>query len=83
MSTKEAAHAALVNKDAYSGGKCANMNRKLVVPGSCENSLLYVKLQPAGQAPNLCGDPMPYGGSAIPAAQLQALCDWIKAGAMP
>jgi hypothetical protein len=79
LSTKDLAFAGLVNKDAFATGACAG--RKLVVPGSCETSLLYQKLLPAGQAQNLCGAPMPLGGTPIGAAQLAAVCDWIKAGA--
>jgi len=82
LSTADAAYAALVRQPAYATGECKGST--LVVPSDCENSLLYQKLLPEGMQRNACGAPMPYptGQPPTPAATIQAVCDWITAGAM-
>jgi hypothetical protein len=76
FSSPAAAYASLA-KDASTTAMCGGRG-KLVVPGSCKTSLLYLKLQPA---PVVCGQPMPLGGTPVAPASVQALCDWIDAGA--
>jgi hypothetical protein len=82
LSTKEGAYTALIDKAGAASGNCAA--RKLVIPGNCQDSVLYTKLQPkeAVAMGKVCGGQMPKGGMPIPAAQLQAVCDWINAGAL-
>jgi hypothetical protein len=77
LSTPAIAYAALVNKDASASSACAGKG-KLIVPGNCESSILYSKLS----ATPVCGSPMPLGGEPIGAAARDALCSWIKAGAL-
>jgi len=48
-----------------------------VVPGHPESSLLYLKL--TDHPP--CGERMPLGGGALPAAEIEAVRSWIAAGA--
>ncbi|APR78562.1 Hypothetical protein A7982_03909 [Minicystis rosea] len=71
---KAAAYASLVGKPSMSK-TCAG--RTLVVPGHPEESLFYEKLSGAPT----CGGPMPLGGSALTADQLEAVRSWIEAGA--
>jgi hypothetical protein len=52
-------------------GTCAGWVR--VVPGSPDESLLYVKV--AGEPP--CGQPMPIGGDPLDEEQLGCIADWI------
>jgi mono/diheme cytochrome c family protein len=80
LSSSDTAYTELVGGSAMSGGACSG--RILVTPNDCQGSVLYKKLQPAGMATDLCGDAMPLGGTAIPTDQLQAVCDWITAGAI-
>jgi hypothetical protein len=84
FSTKDAAFASLVGKDAFAGAdaKCGGRG-KLVAPGNCQMSLLYQKLSLKKGAAELCGDPMPLNGATVSAASQKAVCDWIMAGAMP
>ena len=74
--TRAAAYAALVGPRSTSA-MCGGDGYALVVPGSPETSLLYLKV--AGSPP--CGDPMPQGGSALPEAQVEMIRSWIAAGA--
>lgn len=74
--TKEAAWTALVGPDSVSA-KCGSLGYKIVVPGSPEKSLLYLKVNPSP----LCGDRMPQGGSPLTDAQLEMVRSWIAAGA--
>lgn len=79
FSTATAAFSSLVSKSPYAGGapgQCGAATQKLVEPGNCEQSLLYLKLRPNPP----CGDRMPIG-VPLPDADVQLLCDWIKAGA--
>jgi uncharacterized membrane protein len=69
----------LVGKAAFAGGApgmCGAVTQKLVTPGNCQESLLYLKLR----ANPPCGDQMPLG-PPLPDASIQLLCDWIDAGA--
>jgi hypothetical protein len=69
----------LVDKAPFAGGepgKCGAVPQKLVTPGNCQESLLYLKLR----ANPPCGDQMPLG-PPLPEASVQLLCDWIDAGA--
>ncbi|HEX2679362.1 MAG TPA: hypothetical protein VHM19_22075 [Polyangiales bacterium] len=81
FSTADLAYSSLVDKAPFMGakGKCSSHTGKLVIPGDCQNSLLYQKLNPA--ATGLCGDPMPLGGQPVSAAALDAVCMWITMGA--
>jgi hypothetical protein len=74
LSSQSVAYNALVNKDG--AGACAGKG-KLVVPGSCKTSLLWIKLQPNP----VCGAQMPLGMAPVSQAALDAVCAWIDAGA--
>ena len=50
----------------------------LVVPGHPEQSLFYTKLT----ATPPCGARMPFGGGALPDAQIEMVRSWIAAGAL-
>jgi hypothetical protein len=76
LSSQAAAYTNLVGKDASTAGLCGGKG-KYVVPGDCENSILYQKLQPSPK----CGTQMPMGGNPLSAAAIKSVCDWIKAGA--
>ena len=52
--------------------------RVRVVPNDPDASFLIHKLE---GGPNLVGERMPFGGSALPAADIQMVRDWIAAGA--
>jgi hypothetical protein len=51
-----------------------------VVPGDASQSYLYWKV--SGD-PRILGDPMPLNGSALSAADLARIADWIDQGAQP
>jgi hypothetical protein len=68
------AYTALVSKASMSSTCGGGM--QLVVPGSPDMSLLYMKL--SGPP---CGDRMPQGGDPITADQLAMVKSWIAAGA--
>ena len=70
----EAAYAALVGQTSTSKD-CSG--KDLVVPGKPEASLLYTKLT----ATPPCGARMPFGGGALPDAQIEMVRSWIAAGA--
>jgi len=73
----------LVGMDAFAGGACDGF--QLVVPGSCFDSLLYLKVAPDTALPDgvtRCGDPMPPIGASVDADLAVAMCEWIDAGAM-
>ena len=72
------AFSTLVDKPAFAGppGVCGSATQKLVTPGNCQESLLYLKLRPSPP----CGDQMPLG-PPLPDADVQLVCDWIDAGA--
>lgn len=72
------AFSTLVDKAPFVGGegKCGAATQKLVTPGKCQESLVYLKLT----ATPPCGDRMP-PGQTVPDASLKLLCDWIDAGA--
>lgn len=74
LSTKAIAFGSVVGKAAP--GACASAGQ-LVTPGNCETSVLYKKLTPTPG----CGAQMPLGGPYLSASNLDALCQWIKAGA--
>jgi hypothetical protein len=78
FTTKDMAFATLVDKapSTDSAGKCGSSTLKLVTPGKCQESLLYLKLAPNPP----CGDRMPLG-PALSDAAIQTVCDWIDAGA--
>jgi hypothetical protein len=83
FATPDKAYASLVDKDAstMAPGQCGGKG-KLVTPGNCETSLVYNKIT---QMTPMCGRRMPLSSDTmpqlIPQAGLDALCDWIKAGA--
>jgi hypothetical protein len=70
--------ATLVDKSPHSGdgAMCSTQPTKLLVAGNCKDSLVYQKLT----ATPPCGDRMPVG-QPLPDSTIQALCDWIDAGA--
>jgi hypothetical protein len=70
----EAAYAALVGATS-SSRDCSG--KSLVVPGKPEESLFYTKLTAAPP----CGARMPFGGGALPDAQIEMVRSWIAAGA--
>lgn len=74
LSTQSIAYSSLVGKD--SAGGCAGKG-KLVEAGNCKASLLYLKLQPSP----VCGVQMPLGGPYVSQSALDAVCQWIDAGA--
>jgi hypothetical protein len=69
-------YASLVDAPSRRDG-CATA-RLLVSPGSLEESYLMNKLTGVGMCPGTVR--MPYG-SALPAAEIQTIADWICAGA--
>jgi len=79
LSSKEAAYAALVNQPVadIAADPCAGMGTR-VVPGNCQDSLLYQKL---AEATPSCGVQMPQGGPYASQDTLDALCEWINSGA--
>lgn len=79
FSSPTTAFSTLIEQSAFAGGdpgKCGSAPQKLVTPGDCEQSLIYMKLR----ANPPCGDQMPLG-QPLPDADIQLLCDWIDAGA--
>jgi len=82
FSTKDNAYATLVSKPAVNGNGGMCTGRTLVKPMDCANSLLWQKLKYPMGAPELCGAPMPFGAPMLSADIVQAVCDWINAGAM-
>jgi hypothetical protein len=76
LSSMTAAYTNLVNKDASTAGACGGKG-KLVIPKDCNNSLLYQKLQPSP----MCGTQMPQGGTPLSQTAVDAVCNWIMAGA--
>lgn len=83
LSSPDKAYESLVDKDAstMAPGQCGGKG-KLVTPGNCETSIVYSKIT---QMTPICGRRMPLSSDAapqiIPQAGVDALCDWIKAGA--
>ena len=78
FTSEQTAFATLVSQPASTTGMCPGRGQ-LVMPGSCQNSLLFQKLQPAPG----CGATMPLGGDPVMAATMTALCAWIDGGAKP
>lgn len=77
LSSMATAYNSLVTKgDPSPAGLCTGKG-KLVVPGDCDNSLLYQKLRPSPQ----CGVQMPQGGTPVSQAAVDLVCSWIKGGA--
>lgn len=78
MSSMDAAYRTLIDKMPAEGGeaKCGDFQGKIIEPGDCQGSLIYLKLS----ADPPCGARMPLG-TALSDSALQALCDWIDAGA--
>jgi hypothetical protein len=78
LSTKAAAHAALVGIDA-GGARCGASGTKRVVAGDAQKSLLFLKVSPAPP----CGGRMPAGQGAQPLSQgeIDTIASWINAGA--
>jgi len=62
---------------AVASVECPTFER--VLPGSPASSYLVAKLQGAG--PCFTGFPMPLGGPPLPAAELNAIIQWIAEGA--
>jgi len=83
LSSPDRAYESLVDKDAsmMAPGQCAGKG-KLVTPGNCETSIVYSKIT---QMTPVCGRRMPLSSDSmpqlIPQEGIDALCDWIKAGA--
>jgi hypothetical protein len=82
FASKDTAYATLVGKMTVMGSGALCGGKTLVKAGDCENSVLYQKLKYTKGAPQLCGEPMPLAGTMVAANVSQAVCDWIKAGAM-
>jgi hypothetical protein len=81
LSTQSIAFTSLVGKDAATSGSgiaCAGKGKR-VVANDCANSILYSKI--STMTP-ICGTSMPPGGMLAPQPQLDAVCNWIKAGAL-
>ena len=78
FTSKEATLKSLLNASPHSGdgAACSSQTTKLLTPGNCKDSLVYNKLRPNPP----CGSQMPIG-PALPDSSVQALCDWIDAGA--
>lgn len=85
LSDQDTAYEALLGGEGEgapaAGLECAGMGT-LVVPGDPDGSLLVEKLEAArdGSA-DVCGDPMPGLGEALPEGRIDAIRDWIAAGA--
>lgn len=83
LSSPDRAYESLVDKDAsmMAPGQCGGKG-KLVTPGNCETSIVYSKI--TSMTP-ICGRRMPLSSDAapqlIPQEGIDALCEWIKAGA--
>lgn len=78
MSTKEKAHANLVNVIAQ-GSECTTpWNYVRVSPGNPDKSVLWQKLSPDLQS---CGKKMPADRAPLSTAELVVISDWIRAGA--
>ena len=84
LSSPDRAYESLVDKDASMmspPGECGGKG-KLVTPGNCETSLIYNKIT---QMTPMCGRRMPLSSDAdpqlVPQAGIDALCEWIMAGA--
>jgi hypothetical protein len=80
LSTPSIAYTSLVGKDAATSGTgimCAGKGKR-VVANDCTNSILYSKIS---MATPICGTSMPPGAGPLPQTQLDAVCNWIKAGA--
>jgi hypothetical protein len=80
FSSKDKAYTSLVGKDASTmnpPGQCSGMG-ELVVPGDCDNSLLYDKI--SRDMPK-CGRRMPLSSTTVTQAGIDLVCAWIKAGA--
>jgi hypothetical protein len=80
MRTIAGAHAALVNVMADGSTSCRDAGGTRVVPGDPEGSLLFQKL---GGVPGLtvCGGEMPLERDPLPAQHVEAIGQWIAAGA--
>jgi hypothetical protein len=79
FTSAQTAFATLVDQAPFAGGgegKCGSVTQKLVTPGKCQESLVYLKLT----ATPPCGDRMP-PGQTVSDASMKLLCDWIDAGA--
>jgi hypothetical protein len=78
FTSKDATIKSLVDKAPHVGDEamCSTQTTKLIVAGSCKDSLVYKKLKPNPP----CGSQMPIG-QPLPDSSIQALCDWIDAGA--
>jgi hypothetical protein len=77
------AYAALVGQSAINA-KAAAQSLMLVKPCDAANSFLITKLKLAGDTDPLTdyGARMPSGSPALPAADIQAIADWINRGAL-
>jgi hypothetical protein len=77
MSSRDAAFASLVDHAPNPDGDCAEFPSARVVPGSTDDSLLFLKVN-ATKAP--CGMHMPAGGQLSAAARME-IAQWITDGA--
>lgn len=67
-----------LNMSTYAGLMKGGINGKVVNPGDPSTSLIILALE--GKAPD--GIPqMPFGGTPLPATDIQTIANWIKAGA--
>lgn len=72
---------AMINADPE-GEDCGNDLNPMIVPGDPDASLLIHKLEGRDENGNpVCGHVMPIGGSRVSAASVQAIRQWISAGA--
>ena len=78
--TAQTAYDAMVGVMTDSAGECAGQT--IVVASDPDASNLVHKLEGMGPGDAaLCGDPMPYGGTPAPSLLVDAVRDWISAGA--
>jgi hypothetical protein len=72
----------LVGAAPFSGGPCDAMGT-LIVAGDCPNSIFFQKLRAGDGIGVVCGESMPVLGLGLTVPEMDAICDWITAGALP
>lgn len=79
--TAQTAYDAMVGVMADGAGMCAG--ETVVIAGDADGSNLVHKLEGEGAGGGaLCGSPMPFGGRGAPEPVIQAVREWINAGAL-
>lgn len=79
MNTKAAAYANLVTNG--NTNNCGGVTKRVTANNPAQSSL-YLKVSSASANVNNCGQRMPRGGNALPAAQVTMIQQWIAAGAL-